>query len=264
MITSRGCPFRCGYCDQSVFGRKWRAHTADYVLREITLLKETYGVEFVSFEDDNFLLSRSRTIEICRKMIDARLGIGWSCLGRANEVDDEVLSLMKRAGCRTVYMGIESGSSRMLELMGKKLSIEDMEKGVRLVKKHGITVTGSFILGLPTETKEEMNKTVELALSLPLDGVTFFTFTPYPKTPLAEMARKHGWVSDDWRNYSGHPGTLPFVPAGMDANYLLQVQASAYRRFLIRPRYLSGHLGMFLNRGTVTNAAKFMKGLISR
>jgi radical SAM superfamily enzyme YgiQ (UPF0313 family) len=179
-------------------------------------------------------------------------------------VDDEVLTLMKKAGCRTVYMGIESGSSRMLELMGKKLSIQDMEKGIRLVKKHGITVTGSFILGLPTETKEEMNKTVELALSLPLDGVTFFTFTPYPQTPLTDLARKHGWVSDDWRHYSGHPGTLPFIPAGTDADYLLKMQAAAYRRFLMRPTYLIKHLGLFMNRGTMANAAKFLGALKSK
>jgi anaerobic magnesium-protoporphyrin IX monomethyl ester cyclase len=264
MITSRGCPFRCGYCDQSVFGRTWRAHSADYVVSEIRSLKKSYGVEFISFEDDNFLLSRNRTIEICRKMIDAGTNIGWSCLGRANEVDDEVLALMKKAGCRTIYMGIESGSARMLELMCKKLSISHMEKGIRLAKKHGINVTGSFILGLPTETKQEMNRTIELALSLPLDGVTFFTFTPYPNTPLTELAKQNGLVSDDWRNYSGHPETLPFIPAGMDQKYLLHAQATAYRRFLIRPRYLCRHLDLFLNRSSMKNALRFLRALISR
>jgi anaerobic magnesium-protoporphyrin IX monomethyl ester cyclase len=264
MITSRGCPFNCGYCDQSVFGRRWRAHSADYVLKELQSLKEEYGVEFISFEDDNFLLSKKRTVEICRKIIDANLNLGWSCLGRANEVDDEVLALMKKAGCRTVYIGVESGSPRILELIEKKLSIEDTARGIRLIKKHGMSVTGSFILGLPTESKEEMDMTVKLALSLPLDGVTFFIFTPYPNTPIRELAKSHGFVSEDWRHYSGHPGVLPFIPAGMKEKDLLDYQAAAYRKFLMRPRYLSKHLGLFLNRNSFGNAARFVKALIYR
>jgi anaerobic magnesium-protoporphyrin IX monomethyl ester cyclase len=264
MITSRGCPFNCCYCDQSVFGRRWRAHSADYVLRELLSLKNEYGVEFISFEDDNFLLSRKRIIDICRMMIEANLKLGWSCLGRANEVDDEVLALMKKAGCRTIYVGVESGSPRVLEMIDKKLSIEDTARGIQLIKKYGISVTGSFILGIPTETRDEMDMTVKLALSLPLDGVTFFLFTPYPNTPLRELAKNYGSVSEDWRHYSGHPGVLPFVPAGMKDKDLLDCQAAAYRKFLMRPRYLSKHFTMFLNRSSLRNAARFARALISR
>jgi anaerobic magnesium-protoporphyrin IX monomethyl ester cyclase len=203
-------------------------------------------------------------VEICRKMIDADLKLGWSCLGRANEVDDEVLSLMKKAGCRTIYVGVESGSPRVLEMIEKKLSIEDTARGIRLIKKHGISVTGSFILGLPTESPEEMDMTVKLALSLPLDGVTFFIFTPYPNTPLRELAKSHGSVSEDWRHYSGHPGVLPFVPQGMKERDLLAYQAAAYRKFLMRPGYLWKHLSMFLNQNFFRNAARFFRALISR
>ena len=264
MITSRGCPFQCGYCDQSIFGRKWRAHSAEYVVKEIASLKERYGVEFISFEDDNFLLSKNRTIDICREMLGRRLDIGWSCLGRANEVDEEVLPLMKMAGCSVVYVGIESGSTRILELINKKLKMEETEKGIRLIKQHGINVMGSFILGIPTETRAEMEKTIRLALSLPLDGVSFFMFTPYPGTPLRELAKKHGRVSDDWRNYSGHPGTLPFVPSGMEEKDLLEVQTRAYRRFLIRPQYLVNHISLFANRSSISNGLRFLRALVPK
>ena len=212
MITSRGCPFNCGYCDQSVFGRKWRCHSPEYVISEISYLKKQYGIDFISFEDDNFLLSKQRTIEICRGMIGKSLNIEWSCLGRVNEVDDEVLSLMRQAGCKTVYIGIESGSERILKLINKRLSIDEYRKGIKLIKKYGINVTGSFILGVPSETKEDIDRTIDLALSLPLDGISFFTYTPYPKTPLRELAFKHGKISDEWKNYSGHPSSLPFFP----------------------------------------------------
>lgn len=264
MITSRGCPFNCGFCDQAIFGRIWRFHSPEYVIEEISFLKKTYGIDFISFEDDNFMLSKKRTIEICQKIVERDLGILWSCLGHANEVDDEVLPWMKEAGCRTIYLGIESGSPRILELINKKVSMEEIRKCVELIKKHKISVTGSFILGTPTETREDMEKTVDFALSLPLDGVTFFIFTPYPNTPLRELAFQHGKVIDKWKNYSGHPGSLPFIPDGMSEEFLLNLQKQAYRRFLLRPSYLARHLGTFSNQKALRNGLKFLKALVSR
>lgn len=264
MITSRGCPFRCGFCDQAIFGRVWRYHRPEYVVEEISFLKQTYGIDFISFEDDNFMLSKKRTIEICQRMIKSELGILWSCLGHINEVDDEVLPLMKRAGCKTIYLGIESGSPRILELINKKTTLEEIQDGVERIKKYKISITGSFILGLPTETKEDMERTIDFALGLPLDGITFFIFTPYPNTPLRDLAFKHGKVSDEWKSYSGHPGSLPFIPEGMSEEFLLNIQKRAYRRFLLRPGYLVRHWGTFANRKSVHKGIKFLKALISR
>ena len=262
MITSRGCPFNCGYCDQSIFGRTWRYHSPGYVVSEMAHLKEKYNIDFISIEDDNFLLLKKRAVEICKKMIEHSLNIGWSCLGRANEVDDELLKLMKKAGCRNIYIGIESGSPRILELINKKLSIDDIRKGLELIKKHGISATGSFIFGLPTETKEDIEKTINYALSLPLDGVSFFIFTPYPNTALRDIAFRHGKVSEEWKNYSGHPSSLPYIPNGMDEKYLLEVQSRAYRSFLLRPGYLMKHIGTFTSRRALGNGLKFLKALV--
>ena len=262
MITSRGCPFNCAYCDQSVFGRVWKYHSSDYIISEMIHLKEKYNINFISIEDDNFLLSKKRTIDICKKMIENSLNLSWSCLGRVNEVDNELLPLMKKAGCRTVYVGVESGSPRILKLINKKITVEEYKKGIELIKKYGINVSGSFILGLPTETKEDIQKTIDLALSLPLDGITFFTFTPYPKTPLRDLAFQHGKVSEEWTNYSGHPSSIPFIPNGMDEEYLLEIQAEAYRKFLLRPSYLLRHLGTFANRKVFQDGLRFLKALV--
>jgi len=262
MITSRGCPLHCGYCDQSVFGREWRPHSPEYVVSEMAHLKERYGVDFVSFEDDNFLLSKKRTAEICERMIGRGLDLSWSCLGHASEVDESVLPLMKKAGCKNVYVGVESGSPRMLALIDKRFGIEATRRGIEKIKKFGIHVTGSFILGLPTETEDEIDRTIDLALSLPLDGVSFFLFTPFPNTPLRELALRHGRVSPSWENYSTHPGHLSFIPDGMDEELLLRKQAEAYRRFLLRPGYLARHLGMFSNRRAVSKGLAFVRSLL--
>ncbi len=109
-----------------------------------------------------------------------------------------------------------------------------------------------------------MEKTINFALNLPLDGVTFFIFTPYPNTPLRELAFKHGSVSDRWKNYSGHPGSLPFIPDGMDQDFLLNIQNQAYRRFLLRPSYLVKHLSTFANRKSFKDGLKFLKALVSK
>ncbi len=229
------------------------------------LLKEEFGIDFISFEDDNFSLSRGRVKEICIKIIEYPLDIGWACSGRADNVDEEMLKLMKKAGCESIYVGIESGSPRILKLLNKNISKKKVNEGIRKIKESGIRVLGSFILGIPSETKEEMAQTLEYALSLPLDGVSFFIFTPYPRTELRELAFQYGKVSTNWKDYTGHPsGTLPYIPDNMTQDELLSFQEKAYKRFLVRPsyilRYLHNHsLWDLFNKGILFLKAFYFK-----
>jgi radical SAM superfamily enzyme YgiQ (UPF0313 family) len=238
MITSRGCPFKCTYCDQSIFGRTWRKHSADYVFAEMKLLNSVFGVKFITIEDDNFTLDKKRVVEICNKIITNSLDVKWAISGRVNSLDNRILRLMKKAGCETIYIGIESGSPRILKLIKKGISKQEVNEGIRIIKKCGLRVIGSFILGIPSETKEEMEQTVNFALSLPLDGASFFIFTPYPNTELRATALKCGKVSTNWQDYSGHPSKLPYIPHNMSQKELLDFQAKAYKKFLLRPSYI--------------------------
>jgi radical SAM superfamily enzyme YgiQ (UPF0313 family) len=260
MITSRGCPKRCAYCDQSVFGKTWRNHSADYVFAEMKLLKEKFGVDFISFEDDNFSLSKDRVKAICRKIIEHPLEIGWACSGRADNVDDEMLKLMKKAGCESIYVGIESGSPRILKLLNKNISKDKIRQGVERIRSNGIRVLGSFILGIPSETKEEMAQTLDYALSLPLDGASFFIFTPYPRTELRDLAFQYGRVSTNWKDYTGHPsGTLPYIPDNVTQAELLAFQENAYGRFLLRPSYVLRYLHSHSLWDLLTKGILFVK-----
>ncbi len=242
LITSRGCPFGCRYCDQSIFGKKWRKHSADYVFSEIKTLKEKFGVEFISIEDDIFTLYKPRVMEICQKIIDHKLDIKWACSARINTLDDNVLALMKRAGCQSIYVGLESGNTRILKLINKGITSEEAKEGIIRIRKAGINVVASFILGIPSETREEMNQTVKFALSLPVDGASFFLFTPYPNTELRVLALENGKVSTDWRDYSGHPSSLPYIPNNMTQDELLDFQAKAYKKFLLRPSFICRYI----------------------
>jgi radical SAM superfamily enzyme YgiQ (UPF0313 family) len=206
------------------------------------LLKEKFGVKFVTIEDDNFSLFKPRVEDICNKIINNSLDIKWSISGRVNSLDDRLLKLMKKAGCESIYVGLESGVLRIQKLIKKNISNHEVNEGIRKIRANGIKVVGSFIFGIPSETKEEMKQTVDYALSLPLDGVSFFIFTPYPNTELRNLAFEYGKVSSNWKDYSGHPNSLPYIPNNMSQKELLDFQAEAYKRFLLRPSYISKYL----------------------
>ena len=238
MITSRGCPFKCAYCDQSVFTKGWRGHSADYIICEIKMLKEKYGAEVVSFEDDNFALSKERTIELCKKMIDQKLNVKWSGCIRIDRIDEEIISWMKKAGCWIIYVGIESDSPEMLKSINKNIIPSQIINALNIANKYGIDVYGSFIIGMPGDTVESIKRRVKFACKLPLTGITFNLFTPYPNTKITDFISQHGIVSTNLEDYSDHTNHPAFIPNGMTAEQLMSLQNWAYKKFFMRPQYI--------------------------
>lgn len=259
LISSRGCTFDCSYCDQSVFSRRWRGHSAGHVIEEIKALKREWGFDFFSFEDDHFLINHVRAIELCRRMIDEKLDIGWTCSARANSFTPELAALMKEAGCKIVFLGLESGSPRILRQIDKDIDLAAAARGVELIAAAGIRTYGAFMIGTPGETAADARLSIEFALSLPLDAVSCFVYVPYPGTPLRELALRSGFVSDDWRDYSAHPTRLPFLNAGDTEEGVLGLQREFYRRFYLRPSHIFRHLPHYLNRAFLPKAAVMLR-----
>jgi anaerobic magnesium-protoporphyrin IX monomethyl ester cyclase len=248
MITSRGCPFGCYFCDQSVFGKRWRGFSTDYIFLEMEHLKKNYGINFISFEDDNFLYSQKRTVSLCTKLIEKKLYIKWGCSARVDSINLKLLRLMKQAGCYNIFIGIESGSDKTLKFINKNTTIKEIRKAVNLIKKANLNVYGSFILGLPGESRQDILKSINFAKSLQLDGASFFLYNPYPNTILGSKAKKYGYISKDWRDYSAHTNKLAFVNKGMSEKELKQLQRYAYIKFFLRFDYLFSHWHLLLSK----------------
>jgi anaerobic magnesium-protoporphyrin IX monomethyl ester cyclase len=195
-ISSRGCPFKCTFCYQP-WGRKFRGHSVPFIIDALKYLHKIYAVEFISFQDDEFMAKRNRVFEFCDAVKSALPGLRWSCTGRVNLVEDEIVGVMREAGCVSISYGFESGSPRMLKSMKKGVTVEQMEEAVRLTRKHKMMLPVSFIIGMPGENEESCRETVELCVrnNLPLKSMMFAT--PYPGAPLFDYAVGTGRIPSD-------------------------------------------------------------------
>ena len=243
MITSRGCPNQCIFCDRSVFGNKYRAHSADYVLNEIEGLIKDYGAREIRFMDDTFSLIPERVEEICQGILDRKLDITWSCLTRVDRVNPDILKKMKRAGCWQVIYGLETGDSEVLKRVKKGTTLEQAEKAVKWSKEAGLETRATFILGLPGENVETIKRTVNFAKKLDLDVVNFFTVVLYPGNELCKIAEKEGKIlHKHYDQYTSLIDTdsakLHYLPEGMEEEELKKLVSWAYHSYYLRPLFL--------------------------
>lgn len=189
VITSRGCPFDCGFCaSKNMWSRKVRFRPIKDVLAEIREMKERHGVRNVMFMDDSFTVNRARIVDLCNGLIDNKIDITWSCLTRVDMVTPEMIALMKKAGCRKVDVGIESGSDRVLKLIGKEITLGQVRKAARILNRQKMFWSAFFMIGFPTETEGEIGDTIRLLKEIRPDWANISIFTPYPGTVLYELA----------------------------------------------------------------------------
>lgn len=193
MISSRGCPFNCSYCQPTLFklfGKKLRKRSPKNIVKEIIHWKQKYNINALLFTDDTFTLDKKWVYNVCDEIIAEDLNIIWDCNTRANLVDEQMFKHMREAGLRKVSMGIESGSQRVLDqIYQKQIKIEDVIKSTNFLNRIGIKIQGHFMLGAPTETEEEINKTISFAKQLKIDEATFSITTPLPCTYLYEKTK---------------------------------------------------------------------------
>jgi anaerobic magnesium-protoporphyrin IX monomethyl ester cyclase len=183
IMVTRGCPYSCDFCSKPVWGNDYRKPSLELVFREIRDIL-SYGYDRLWVADDSFTLDTNYLEEFCRRKLGEGLSFTWTCLSRVDRLDEEIVGLMKDAGCVRVHLGLESGNDETLKLMGKRVSVKDGIEAVRLFHEAGIGTAGFFIVGYPGETEESIHQTLDLATTLPLDEISINVPFPLPGSPL--------------------------------------------------------------------------------
>lgn len=197
--TTRGCPYTCSFCaDRRFWDGKVRRRSVENVIQEIKLLKKQYRVDSIDFVDGTFTYDRKYLETFCRTLIAERLDINWGCTARYDNIDEDLLKLMKQSNCYGLYFGLESGSERVLKSMDKKLTLENVMKVSEMVRDSGIMCISSVILGLPDETKEDIDKTIDLMKIFKTDFFDVNSYIPLPGSRLGDSLSEGEKVKIDW------------------------------------------------------------------
>ncbi len=249
IVTSRGCPYKCTYCSKPITGDTWRARSIENVIKEWRyLVKEMHATE-IGITDDIWNLDLKRAKDLCRAIIAEGLNtVPWVTVHgmKVNHTDAELFQLMKKAGCKRVGFGVESGDEYILKRVVKKSQTFDQVRAAfKNAKAAGLQTMGFFIYGMPGETAETMDKTTQLALELDPDLANFMIAAPFPGTELWKLVQKEGILfSHTWDDYAIHSDKAHFQVGDLTAELVERKWHEAYRRFYFRPHRIARRLLM--------------------
>jgi len=244
MVTSRGCPYECIFCDNNTFGRKTRFFSAEYVVNEITKLINDYGAKEIAFLDDTFVLNKKRLYRIFELLDENKIRFPWTCMTRVNNLTFELLKYMRDHGCWQIRIGIESGNQEVLNFIKKGITLDQVRNVTHWCKKLKINTSGFFMIGHHIDTPDTIQQTIDFACSLPLTDVVVTINTPIPGTESYQKARQFGtFKEDDWTSLNYW--TPVFVPYGLTEKFMLKKQSEFYRRFYFRFTVLVRQLSKF-------------------
>jgi len=197
LMGSRGCPYNCSYCATQIWTRRVRYRSLANIINEIKYVQHHYGTRQFTFKDDSFTVSRKRVMEFCDELISADIKINWDCNTRVDLVDSELLKTVKKAGCNSIKVGIESGSERILQLMDKGITLDGIKKAASLFRTRGIHWTAYFMMGIPTETREDVQKTLSLLYEIRPSFASMGVYEPFPGTKLFDVGIERKLVKQD-------------------------------------------------------------------
>ena len=247
IVTSRGCPAGCTYCIKHVsYQYSTRLRSPKLIMDELWYLKKL-GIHNIHMYSDLFTVNRDQVIDLCKRMIDEKINIKWTSNSRVDFVDEEMLQLMGKAGCRLISWGIESANEQILKHARKGATADKAERALRWAKQAGIMNWGYFIIGLPGETEASIRETIDFAKKLPLDIALFHVAAPYPGTPFFFEVVENNWFRPGtrWEQVDMDRGTVLDYP-NLPAERLLYWQKRAFREWAFRPGPAFTYLKMLM------------------
>lgn len=236
IASARGCPYQCGFCFRSEEQKVVRIRSAKNIVDEIENLVNKYKIKEIIFSNDIITINRDQMIGICNEILMRNINISWQGATRVNLIDRELLTLMKKAGCKQLKYGVESGDPRILKIMKKQIQISQIIEAFRLTKEVGIKTGAYFIIGYVGENEFSMRRTIDFAKKLNPDYVMFYPGVPLPKTSFHELSVQAGLIDKNyWREYSLklRKDKLPYVVKNVE-----KFINTAFREFYSRPGYI--------------------------
>jgi radical SAM superfamily enzyme YgiQ (UPF0313 family) len=239
LLTSRGCPYRCTYCSQSIMPHKWRARTPENVLAEWRHLVEDLGAQEIGVLDDSANIRVERLMALSDLLIAHRLHhVPWIFVNgiRANLASRDLLARMKAAGLKRTAFGVESGDPAILKSIDKRIDLDTIRQAFKNARAVGLETIGFFIIGLPGETEETMERTIRFACELDPLIANFSMMTPYPGTRVYDIIQQEGHLLvNDWEDYVFFEGKARYEMGQLTAGLVERKWKEAYRRFYLRP-----------------------------
>lgn len=273
MVTTRGCPWHCGYCSQ-VYSEKLRFRDPMLVVDEMEHLEKTYGVREIVMFDETFTIGKKRMRKLSEEILRRNLKVKFNIRARVDTVDRETLTLLKRAGLKSIHMGVEAGTDRVLKIMNKQITREQTVRAFRIAREVGIETRGYFMVGYYDSTPEDVEEMIRFSSSIGLDWASYSVATALPATDLYRIAQERGYVDGDfWRRYTiNGGGPIPQLETEtFTAERLRQYRTKAYMNFYLRPDLIRRKLSKSEGReelmemlGGVTVLSEILKSSIMK
>ena len=264
VIPTRGCPWRCTFCRAGkVWGRRIRTRSPENVISEIEHIQNDLDISNIVFMTDSLTLDKEWANFFFDALLHWHLKFRWICNSRVDAVNPEMLAKMKEAGCILISYGVESGSQKILDATRKKITLDDSRNAVKWTREAGILTMAYFIVGLPGETRETIEHTIQFARELDPDYVNFHVATPFPGTELYDLAKEQNWlVTHDWSQYE-EEGSAVMRTEALSAEELVAHQRLAMRRFYLRPKIILREILRVRNLGQLRSKCRAAGAILS-
>ncbi len=237
MVTTRGCPWHCGYCSQ-VYSEKLRFRSVELVVDEMEYLVNNYGIKEIVFFDETFTIGKKRMRKFAEEVLRRNVHVKFNIRARVDTIDREVVRLLKRAGLRSIHMGVEAGTDRVLKIMNKQITRQQTERAFRICREEGVDTRGYFMVGYYDAVPQDVEQMIDFAAGLGLDWASFSVATALPATDLYNVAQERGYVNGDfWKQYTiDGGGVIPQLETEtFSAEQLRAYRTKAYMKFYLRP-----------------------------
>jgi radical SAM superfamily enzyme YgiQ (UPF0313 family) len=243
VITSRGCPYQCSFCSKQPWGLSFRKHSAERIVDEIEYYVKRLGIKAIDFFDDTLTSDQNRIAQIINLVKKRKIKFEFGLLTRADLVSQKLLVGLREIGCRIISFGVESGVPRILKILNKEISIAKVKDAFRWANKAGISTVGFFMVGNPSETREEIKQTIKLVKELNADYVKANILIPYPGSKLYEGMLKEGRLNEDfWRKVTltGKSASTPLFNGDIPRRQLIR-----FRNYINYTPYLRWRSNIF-------------------